>query len=84
MVTDQELDGIRQLGELHANIAGLLGYPVGGWLGGHAGEPAGPGVVVNEEEYVKPAEQHGVDAEEVAGDETLRLSGIRSHRSESE
>ena len=33
------------------------------------------GVVVDEEEHVEPAEQHGVDAEEVARDQALRLSG---------
>ena len=32
-------------------------------------------VVVDEEEHVEPAEQHGVDAEEVAGDQALRLGG---------
>jgi arabinofuranan 3-O-arabinosyltransferase len=39
-----------------------------GWFRGrgHAGDPDGPGVVVDEEEHVDPAKQHGVDAEEVA------------------
>jgi hypothetical protein len=43
-------------------------------MSGHASDPDGPGVVVDEEEHVDPAEQHGIDAEEVARDQTLRLS----------
>jgi hypothetical protein len=31
--------------------------------------------VVDEEEHIEPPEQHGFDAEEVAGDQDLRLSG---------
>ena len=31
--------------------------------------------MVDEEEHVEPAEEHGVDAEEVAGDQALRLRG---------
>ncbi len=74
-VTDEELDRVRLLGELQADVAGLLGHPVSGRLGGHAGDPVSPDVVVDEEEHVEPAEQHGVDAEEVAIDQALRLSG---------
>jgi hypothetical protein len=39
----------RLLGELHAEVAGLLGHPVGDRIGSHAGDPDGPGVVVDEE-----------------------------------
>jgi hypothetical protein len=41
----------------------------------NASNPDGPGVVVDEIEHIEPAERHGVDAEEVASDQTLRLSG---------
>ncbi len=44
-------------------------------MGGDAGDPDEAGVVVDEEEHIEPPEQHGVDAEEVAGDEAFRLSG---------
>ena len=48
-----------------------MAHPVGTRLGGHAGDPDGPGVVVDEEQHVEPAEQHGVDAQEVASDQPV-------------
>lgn len=50
-------------------------HPVGGGIGGDASDPDEARVVVDQEEYIEPPEQHGFDAEEVAGDQALHLSG---------
>ena len=63
------------LGECHAEVPGLLGHPVGGGIGGDAGDPDEERVVVDEEEHIEPPKQHGFDAEEVARDRAVRLSG---------
>jgi hypothetical protein len=39
-IADEELDGVCLVGEVHREIAGLLGHPIGYRLGGHAGEAA--------------------------------------------
>ena len=74
-VTDKELDGVRLVGELHREVASLLGHPVSGRLGGHAGNPHQARVVVDEHEDVQPAEKDGVDVEEVARRQSLGLCG---------
>jgi hypothetical protein len=47
-------------------VANLLGHPVGDRLGGHAGDPHEAAVMVDEHEHVEPAQENGVDMEEVA------------------
>jgi hypothetical protein len=42
-------------------------------IGGDAGDPDEGGLVVDEEEHTEQPEQHGVDAEEVTGDQGFRL-----------
>jgi hypothetical protein len=70
-ITDEELDRVSSLGELHADVSGLLGHPVGDRPGRQACDPDDPRVVVDEEEHVGPAEQHGIHAEKVAGDQAF-------------
>jgi hypothetical protein len=84
-VVDEELHRAGLFGELHREVAGLLGLPVGDQLGGHTGDPHEAGVVVDEHEDIEPAEKDGVDVEEVAGDQTLRLRSreLRPGRSRS-
>ncbi len=51
------------------------------WAAGWAVTPAIPdeaGVVVDEEQHIGPPEEHGVDAEEVAGDEAFRPAARNS------
>ena len=74
-VADEELDGVRLLGELHANVASLLGHPLADRMSRHTGNSDQAHVVVDEEEHVESAEQHRVDAQEVAGHQALRLGG---------
>ena len=61
------------VGEFHRDVAGLLGYPVGDRLGGHACDSDETRVVVDEDEHVEPPEQHRVNMDEVAGDDALSL-----------
>lgn len=74
-VPDQELDRTRVLAELHTEVAGLLGHPVGDGLGGNAGDPHETSVVLDEDQHVESAKEHGVDVEEVAGNKPFRLCG---------
>ena len=73
-VPDEELDRARPLGELHGEVAGLLGHPVHDLLGGHAGDPHQARVMVDEDEHVARPEQHRLDGEEVTSDDALGLS----------
>ena len=81
----RNLTAHRLVGEVHREVAGLLGHPVGDRLGGHAGDPDKARVVVDEHEDVEPAEEHRVDMEEVARHQSLRLCGkeLRPGRSRS-
>ena len=74
LVTDEELDRVRLLGELHRDGAGPLGHPARVRLGRHAGDPDEAHVVVDEV-TLEPSHEHGVDAEEVAGEHALGLYG---------
>ena len=60
-VADEELDRGRLVGEVHREVAGLLGHPLGDRVGGDAGDPYETRVVVDEHEHVEPAEEDGVD-----------------------
>ena len=47
-IADEELESVRLVGEVHREIAGLLGHPIGYRRGGHAGDPHETRVVVGE------------------------------------
>jgi len=49
-IADEELDLPRLLGELHREVAGLLGDPAGDWVRCDAGDPHETRVVVDEHE----------------------------------
>ena len=74
-IADEELDRARALGEVHRQVAGLLGHPVGDWVSRDAGDADEERVMVDEHEDVEPAEKNGVDVEEVTGHQSLRLRG---------
>jgi hypothetical protein len=61
--------------EVHQQISGLLGDPGGGRVGGHPDHVDLTRSDLHEEEYVDPFEEHGVDGEEVAGQDRVRLAG---------
>jgi hypothetical protein len=65
-ISDDERDCACLFGELHREVASLLGHPAGDRLGGHTGDPHEARVVVDEHEDVEPAEENAVDMEEVA------------------
>jgi hypothetical protein len=65
-IEDEELDRVRPVGELHREVPGLLGDPAGDRVRRDAGDPHETRVVVDEHEDVEPAEENGVDMEEVA------------------
>jgi len=49
-IADEELDGVRLGGELHRDVAGLLGDSAGEWVRSDAGDPRETRVVVDEHE----------------------------------
>ena len=74
-IADEELDRVRLVGELHREVPGLLGDPAGDRVRRDAGDPHETRVVVDEHEQIAPAEENGVDVEEVARHQPLRLGG---------
>jgi hypothetical protein len=53
--------------EVHQKVAGLLSHPLTGGAGGDAGQMHAAGAVLNEEQHVQAAQEHGVDVEEIHG-----------------
>ncbi len=72
-IADEELDRRCLVGELHREVSSLLGDPVDDRRGGDSGDSYETAVVVDEDEHVEPTEEHRVDVEEVARDQTLGL-----------
>ena len=54
---------------------GLLGHPVRDGMRGDAGDADTARAVLDEEKHIEALEQHGVNGEEVTGQQALRLSG---------
>jgi hypothetical protein len=59
--------------EVHEQVAGLLGQPGTGGMRGDAEDVHSPGGVLNDEERIQPAQGDGVDVEEVASQDGVRL-----------
>jgi hypothetical protein len=55
-----------RLAEVHEQVAGLLGRPWPGWVGGDAEDMYGPGLDLHREEDVQAPEEDGVCVQEVA------------------
>jgi hypothetical protein len=72
-VVDQEADRLRPLDERLDDVARLLARPLTGRVRGDARQMHLPGCEFDEHECVQPPEQHGVDGEEVAGDDPAGL-----------
>jgi hypothetical protein len=58
-----------------SRFPGLLGHPGAGGMGGHAEDVDLAGGQFDEEEHVDSFEEHGVDGEEVAGQDRVGLAG---------
>ena len=74
-VVDQEPDRLRPVDERLDDVARLLGRPLAGRVRGDARQIHLPGRELDEHEHVEPTQQHGLDGEEVAGDDA---AGLRS------
>ena len=74
-VPDQELQAAGALAEVHDGVPGLLHRPGGGRVGGDAGQVHAPIVVLDKKQHVEPAQEDGVDAEEVSRGDRLGLRG---------
>jgi hypothetical protein len=65
-VPDQESDRRGVVVKGGEKVAGLLGDPRAGGVGGDARQLHAPGLQLNEEQHVQPLQEHGVHGEEVA------------------
>jgi hypothetical protein len=72
-VSDEELESVRMIVEVHQQVAGLLGHPVARRAGGNPGQVHAAGAVLDEEQHVQAAKEHGVGVEEVRGQDRLGL-----------
>jgi hypothetical protein len=61
--------------EVHEQVTGLLGNPRSREVGGNAGDVDLAGGDLQEEQDVDPFEEHGIDGEEVAGQDGAGLGG---------
>ena len=59
--------------EVHEQVAGLLGEPGAGGVGGDAEDVHAAGGVLDDEERVEPVQGDGVEVEQVAGQDGVRL-----------
>jgi hypothetical protein len=64
-VPDQELQAAGLFAEVHERVPGLLDRPGGGRVGGDAGQVDAATVVLDDEQHVEPAQDDGVDVEEI-------------------
>jgi hypothetical protein len=68
-VAEQEAHPSPAFLQRQQKVPGLLGDPGAVGVGGHPAEVHPAGVQFDEEQHVEPFEPHGVDAEEVAGED---------------
>ena len=59
--------------EVHEEIAGLLGQPGSGGVGGDAEDVHAAGGVLDDEEDIQPAQGDRLKVEQVAGEDRVRL-----------
>jgi hypothetical protein len=74
-VADQEPELLGAVGEVHQEVAGLLGDPIPAGMGGDPGDVHAAGGVLDDDQDVEPAEEDGVDVGEVDGEDRLGLGG---------
>jgi hypothetical protein len=74
-VADQELEPVGAVAEVHEQVAGLLGDPGSGGVGGDPGEVHAAAAVLDHEQDVKAVQEDGVDVGEVDGDDRAGLRG---------
>ena len=74
-VADQKPELLGLVAEIHEQVAGLLGHPGAGGMGGYPGEVQAVAPVLDYHEDVEPAEEDGVDVSEVDGEDRVGLCG---------
>ena len=74
-VADKESEPVGPLSEVHQQVAGLLGDPRPGGMGGDPGDVYATAVMLNDDEDVEAAQQDGVDVGEVDGQDGMALGG---------
>ena len=72
-VADEEPEAAVGVVEVHEQVAGLLGQPGPGGVGGDAEDVYAAGGVLDDEERVEPVQGDGVEVEQVAGKDRVRL-----------
>jgi hypothetical protein len=73
-VPDEEPEAPAGVVEVHEQVAGLLGQPGAGRVGGDAEDVHTVGGVLGDEEDVQPRQGDGVEMEQIAGHDAMRLS----------
>ena len=83
VVADEEPERLAGVFEVHQQVAGQLGQPLPGRMGGDAEDPDPAGGVLDDEEAVQAGKGHGLHMEEVAGEDrvSLRLQELCPGRS---
>jgi len=74
-VADQELQLVSAALQAHQEIAGLLSDPVPSGMGGDPGQVHAATVVLDHDQDVEAAQEHGVDVREVDGEDGVGLGG---------
>ena len=72
-VADEEPEAAAGVVEVHEQVAGLLGEPGAGGVGGDAEDVHAAGGVLDDEERVEPVQGDGVEVEQVAGEDRVSL-----------
>lgn len=74
-VAKGEAQGLDAGAEIRGEVAGLLGRPLCGGVGGDTGDVESAGTVLEEHQRVQAPAGHGVHVEEDRSDDPLRLQG---------
>jgi hypothetical protein len=74
-VMDQEPEPVGALAEVHEQVAGLLGHPGPGGVGGDPGDVHAAAAVLDNHEDVEAAQEDGVDVGEIDRQDRVGLRG---------
>ena len=72
-IADKEPDAAPGVVEIHAEVAGLLGQPGAGRVGGDTQDVYPAAGVLDDEGRVEPVQGDGVEVEQIAGEDRVRL-----------
>jgi hypothetical protein len=79
-VADQEPEPLGAVAEVHEQVAGLLGDPRSGGVGGDPGEVHAATAVLDHDEDIEAAQENGVDVGEVDREDRVGLCAERNCR----